>query len=109
LHERSDSFRRGVCAVTAVDDRVVHLAGGSVVTAVELAAEDEARAHPVPDRQEDEVVEAGGDPLPTLAERREIHVVLDIDRHVEPAPQLGADLDVASNDPGARFSVRVPL
>ncbi len=62
-----------------------------MMSPVELAAYDEARAHAGPDRQEDEVLHSPGDTEPLLAERGEVDVVLERDRQLEPRPQFGAE------------------
>src|SRR5205823_8621380 len=60
--------------------RVVQLARRAVVTAVDLSAQDDSGPEPRADREEGEIVDAAGDPLPLLADCREVDVVLERDR-----------------------------
>ena len=59
---------------------------------MEVAAQDEADTKTRSDRQEHEVVDAAGDALPLLAERRQVDVVLERDGEAEPALEVGSEL-----------------
>jgi hypothetical protein len=91
LRESRHRLRARIDVLGQPDAHVVELAGRAVVPAVELAAQDEPGAEPRADRQEDEVVDAARDATPPFAERREVDVVLDRDRHVDPRRELVAE------------------
>ena len=83
-------------AAAADDERVVDdldvadVAGTPLRAAMEVAVRDDARADPGPDLHDHDVVVAGRDPGPPLAEREQVDVVVDPDRGVvavgEPLP-----------------------
>ena len=59
-----------------------------MVPAVQLALEHEPGAHARPDREEDEVRDATRNAGPTLAERREVDVVLEGDGESQTLTQV---------------------
>ena len=61
-----------------------------MTAAVQLAAEDEPGAEPGADREEDEVLHSPRDPLPALADRGQVDVVLDRHRQAEPIADVVA-------------------
>ena len=86
--ERRDRARARVDVLRQPDEREVDLAGRAVVSAMELAAQDEAGTHAGADREEEEVVDPARDALPVLAERREVDVVLERHGQPEPSPEV---------------------
>jgi hypothetical protein len=57
-----------------------HLAGGALMAAHEPAADHDPGAHPLAGEDADDVVHAGGDAAPALADHGEVAVVLHDDR-----------------------------
>src|SRR5207244_12985967 len=72
--------------------REVELAGGAVVAAVQLSAEDDSATQAGADRQEREVLHAATDAEPLLAERGEVDVVVERDREREPVGEVGREV-----------------
>ena len=89
--ERRHGAGARIDVVVQPDEREVDLAGRPVVTAVELAAQDEAGAHAGADREEEKVVDTARDPLPLLAEGRQVDVVLEPDAEPEALLELGRE------------------
>ena len=59
-----------------------------MAAAMELAPEDEPGAEARPDREEDEVLHPARDPVPPLADGREVDVVLDRDGETQPVANV---------------------
>src|SRR5438128_1965478 len=73
--------------VAGADGQVRDLAGGAGCAPVELAADDDPEADPRADPQEDEALDAAADAARPLAQRGQIHVVVERDLGAE----LGGD------------------
>src|SRR5581483_9258116 len=71
--------------------RVVDLAGGAVVAAVQRTLDDEPGAEAGADRDEDEVVDAARHASPLLAECGQVDVVVQEDRDPEPLLELAPE------------------
>src|SRR5262249_3886708 len=91
LRSQLRDLRSGRIDAVEGDQREVDLAGSAVAAAVELAAEDDARAHSGADREEDEVVHTTGDALPPFAQRGTVDVILEPDRQAERSLELARE------------------
>ena len=86
--ELGDCGSARIDLVRAAGRDQVDLAGGAVAAAMELAPEDQPGAEAGTDREEDEVLHPARDPLPALADGRQVDVVLDGDGKTQPVANV---------------------
>ena len=95
--ERGNTFSGRVDLVGDSRERPVYFSGGTVVAAMQLAAEDESHTHAGADREEREVVDSSSDPGPALADRSEVDVVLE--RHCDAEALLHVHAERSAFEP----------